>query len=82
VPAEPAVVVPVPPLDIPRVPLTSAPDRMTAPMLSSPPKLLTTPVPREKRVVEPVVATEKRLAPLVEAMVKIGNLWLAEEATT
>jgi hypothetical protein len=68
---------------MPKVPLTSeAEDKTTAPMFNSPLTLLTIPVPRENNVVEPVVATEKRLAPLVEAILKIGRVWLAVEATT
>jgi len=82
VPAEPAVVVPVPPLVIPRVPVTSEELKRIAPMFSSPFTLLTLPVPRELKVVEPVVATEKRLAPEVEAILKMGTAWLALEATT
>ena len=81
-PAEPAVVVPVPPLVIPNRPVTSEDESNMAPMLSSPFTALTLPVPRELRVVEPVVATEKRLAPLVEAILKMGTAWLALEATT
>ena len=67
------MVVPVPPLTMPKVPETSEP-KATGPMLSSPATDLTTPVPREERLVEPVVATLKRLVPLVEATAKTGRV--------
>ena len=51
---------PVPPLPTANTPeISLAEDRLTVPLLSSPLMLLTTPVVREDRVVEPLTATFK-----------------------
>jgi hypothetical protein len=52
------------------------------PLNSEPDEDLTTPVPREERVVEPLVPTDKNETPLVEATTKIGKVWPEEEAWT
>ena len=69
-PAEPAVVVPVPPLIMPRVPETSEEPKATAPLFSSPPTDLTSPVPKEDRVVEPEGLTVSRAEEVEEAITK------------
>ena len=71
-PAEPTVVVPVPPLAMPKVPETSLEPKAMAPMFSSPPTDLTTPVPKEERVVEPKALTEKIVVPVEEAKMNKG----------
>ena len=76
------MVVPVPPLIMPRVPVTSEEPKATAPLLSSPDTDLTMPVPKEERVVEPLTAILKKEAPVVEATAKMGKTWEEVEATT
>src|SRR3989344_3125479 len=48
-----AELVPVPPLDTPKMPETSLEPRAIAPLKRAPDALLTTPVPKEEMVVEP-----------------------------
>ena len=69
-PAEPAVVVPVPPLAMPKVPETSLEPKAMAPMFSSPPTDLTTPVPKEERVVLPEGLMVNNDVPVWEATTK------------
>ena len=57
---------PVPPLATGNIPETSA-VKETEPMFNSPPMLLTTPVPREERVVEPEGAMVNKAAEVEEA---------------
>ena len=64
------LVAPVPPLPTPRVPETSEPPKATGPRLSSPAKALTTPEPKEDRVVEPEGATVSKAAAVWLAMTK------------
>lgn len=70
VPAAPAVVVPVPPLAMPNVPVTSLEPKAMAPMLSSPDIDLTTPVPKELMVVEPFGFMVNKDTPVWEATTK------------
>ena len=58
------MVVPVPPLVIPRVPETSAEPRAILPLLRTPLTDLTGPEVRVDTVVEPLVETEKMELPL------------------
>ncbi len=69
-PALPAVVVPVPPLLMPKVPLTSLEAKLMLPLFSSPETDLTTPVPKELKVVEPEGLMVNREAPVWEATLK------------
>jgi len=71
---EPNVEELVPPLATGRIPVTSEVLRLTAPIFSSPPTLLTIPVPRDERVVEPLAATVRKEALLEEATTKIGSV--------
>ena len=68
----PRVVVPIPPLVTERRPVMSEEpeDRLMAPVFSSPPTALTTPVPNEERVVEPEGAMVKSDMPVWEATAK------------
>ena len=63
----------VPPLAMGRIPVTSE-AKLTWPIFNSPPTERTMPVPREERVVEPLVATLKKEEPLVEATTNIGRV--------
>lgn len=64
------MVVPVPPLIMPKLPVISAVPRLMAPMFSSPPTLLTMPVPKEAKLVEPEGAMVKSEIPVWEATTK------------
>jgi len=77
---EPNVEELVPPLATGRIPVTSEVLRLTAPIFSSPPTLLTIPVPRDERVVEPLAATVRKEALLEEATTKIGRVCDEEDA--
>ena len=78
------VEVAVPPLATPRTPLTSELPRAMAELNRFPDAVLLTgrADDREERVVEPLVATDRKEAPEVEATTKIGRVWEEEEAWT
>jgi hypothetical protein len=59
----------VPPLAIGKIPVTSE-VRLIFPVFNSPPTVLTIPVPREERVVEPAGLMVKREVPVWEAIWK------------
>jgi hypothetical protein len=69
-----AVLVPVPPLVMGSMPVTSLELKTMGPMFNSPPTALTTPVPKEDKVVEPEARTLNKLELLEEATVKTGRV--------
>jgi hypothetical protein len=81
---EGAVEVAVPPLLTPRTPETSLLPKAIAPLYRAPAfvDLTGRAEVREEMVVEPLVATDRKEAPEVEATVKIGKVWAEEEAWT
>jgi hypothetical protein len=76
------VEVPVPPFDTPKIPVTSEEAKLIAPVFSSPPTALTTPVPKEDRVVEPRALTVSKEVPEEEARVRIFLVVVAMFWTT
>ena len=77
-----ALLVLVPPLATVKTPLTSLPPKAIAPLNRAPVAVLLTgrAEERDDSVVDPLVATCRKEAPVVEATVKIGKVWAEEEA--
>ena len=81
---EPKVVVPMPPFDTASRPVTSLEPRLIALLNKAPAVVLLTGRADDRlaMVVEPLVATDRKETPEVEATTKIGRVWAEEEAWT